>query len=76
MTDKEKFEGFKQKLIDENEAKYGKEIREKYGEEAVNNSNQKVKGMTPEEYEVVTRLSNEVMETLHAAVQTGIPLVN
>ncbi len=29
MTDKEKFEGFKQRLIDENEKKYGKEIREK-----------------------------------------------
>ena len=29
MNDKEKFEGFKQKLIDENEEKYGDEIREK-----------------------------------------------
>ena len=35
MTDIEKFEGFKQSLIDENEKKYGREIREKYGEEAV-----------------------------------------
>jgi len=31
MTDKEKFEGFKQKMIEENERKYGEEIREKYG---------------------------------------------
>jgi DNA-binding transcriptional MerR regulator len=31
MSDKEKFEGFKKNMIDENEKKYGKEIREKYG---------------------------------------------
>ena len=27
MSDKEKFEGFKQNMIDENEKKYGEEIR-------------------------------------------------
>ncbi len=73
MTDKQKFEGFKQKLVDDNEKKYGKEIREKYGEEAVNKSNNKVKGMTPEEYQEVTRLGNEVLETLYKAFQTGDP---
>lgn len=73
MTDKEKFEGFKQKLVDDNEAKYGKEIREKYGEDVVNKSNQKVKGMSQEQYEEVTRLQNEVNETLYAAFKTGDP---
>src|SRR4051794_35787253 len=51
MSDKEKFEGFKQKLVEDNEKKYGKEIREEYGDETVNKSNQKVKGMTQEQYE-------------------------
>ncbi|MBP7073416.1 MAG: MerR family transcriptional regulator, partial [Clostridia bacterium] len=46
MTDKEKFEGFKQKLLDDNEKKYGKEVREKYGEDAVEKSFNKVKNMT------------------------------
>lgn len=73
MTDKEKFEGFKQELIDENEKKYGKEVREKYGNETVNKSNNKVKNMTQEEYAEVSRLTAEVMETLHAALQTGDP---
>lgn len=73
MNDKEKFEGFKQKLVDDNEKKYGKEIREKYGEGAVNRSNKKVKGMSPEEYEEVTRLGEEVLETLYRAVKTGDP---
>jgi DNA-binding transcriptional MerR regulator len=46
MKDEEKFEGFKQKLIEDNEERYGAEVREKYGEEAVNSSNAKLKGMT------------------------------
>ena len=73
MSDKEKFEGFKQKLVEENEKKYGKEIREKYGEDTVNKSNQKVQGMTKEQYNEVAKLSNEVMTTLQAAFQTGDP---
>ena len=71
MMDKEKFEGFKQKLVDDNEAKYGKEIHEKYGNETVNKSNQKVKGMSQEQYDEVTKLATEVIETLHAAFKTG-----
>ena len=73
MSNKEKFEGFKQKLVDNNEKKYGKEVREKYGEDAVNKSNAKVKGMSQEQYEEVTQLANELTETLQAAFQTGDP---
>ena len=73
MSDKEKFEGFKQKLVEDNEKKYGKEIREKYGDEVVNKSNNKVKGMTQEQYEEVTRLATEVNETLRGAFLTGDP---
>lgn len=73
MNDQEKFEGFKQKLINDNEQKYGKKIREKYGDEAVNKSYQKVKGMSKEQYEDVERLGTEVIETLEAAFKTGDP---
>lgn len=73
MTDKQKFEGFKQKLIDENEKKYGKVIREKYGDDTVNASNAKLSGMTQEQYEEVTQLANEVQSTLAEAFQTGDP---
>lgn len=73
MTDKEKFEGFKQKIIDDNEKKYGKEIREKYGDEPVNKSNEKLKNMTQEEHEEVTRLANEVTVTLAEAFKNGDP---
>ncbi|MEF3301965.1 MerR family transcriptional regulator [Paenibacillus sp. GYB003] len=73
MTDKEKFEGFKQKLIDDNESKYGKEIREKYGDDVVDRSNAKLKNMTQEEHERLTRLADEVIATLTEACKTGDP---
>jgi DNA-binding transcriptional MerR regulator len=73
MTDREKFEGFKQKWIDENEQKYGAEIREKYGDEVVERSNEKLRGLAPEQYEEMKRLEEEVITALAAAVQQGDP---
>ncbi|KGT72759.1 MerR family transcriptional regulator [Bradyrhizobium japonicum] len=73
MTDKEKFEGFKQQMIDDNEAKYGKEIRVKYGEDVVNRSNEKLNNMTKDDYEEVTRLADQVLATLDEAFENGDP---
>lgn len=53
MTDKEKLEGFKKELIEKNETQYGDEIREKYGNKAVEESNQKMAGMSKEKYEAL-----------------------
>lgn len=71
MSDKEKFEGFKQSLIDENEKAYGKEIREKYGSKTVEKSNAKLKSMTPEQFEEAERLNAELAEALKSAIKTG-----
>lgn len=73
MSNQEKFEGFKQKMIDENEKKYGEEIRAKYGNDQVDKSNKKFKNMTQEQYEEVEKLSEELMETLKEALATGNP---
>lgn len=73
MTDQEKFEGFKKKLIYDNEAKYGKEIREKYGDEAVDSSNKKIQNMTMQQYQQLTDLEAEFMATLYEAFKTGDP---
>lgn len=73
MSDKEKFEGFKQQMIDDNEKKYGKEIREKYGNDQIDASNKKVKGLTPEQYAQSERLSAEILTTLNEAYKTGDP---
>jgi hypothetical protein len=73
MTDQEKFEGFKQNLIDENEQTYGKEIRAKYGDTIVDESNATVKGLTKEQYDKGEQLRFEMEEALKAAFETGDP---
>ncbi|WP_442598856.1 MerR family transcriptional regulator [Neobacillus sp. D3-1R] len=73
MSNHEKFEGFKQKMIDENEKKYGGEIRKKYGDERVEESNAKLKNMSQEQYEEVTALADQVQSTLAEAFKTGDP---
>lgn len=73
MSDREKFHGFKQKLIEENEEQYGEEARARYGDAAVDKSRQKLMSMTEEEYAKLTRLEREVKETLSAAFKSGNP---
>jgi len=73
MTDQEKFEGFKHKMVQDNEEQYGKEARERWGNEAVERSNAKVKGMTKEQYDKLNELTKELYSTLHAAFKTGDP---
>lgn len=73
MQDREKFEGFLQKLLDDNERRYGKEIRAKYGEERVDRSNAKVLEMSPEKYAEAEKLTFKLNETLRAAFEQGDP---
>lgn len=73
MSDKEKFEAFKQKLINENEKKYGEEIRAKYGDEQIDKSNKKLKGITEAQYAEVEKLGEEVLDVLNEAFLTGDP---
>ncbi|KAF0824160.1 MerR family transcriptional regulator [Cytobacillus firmus] len=73
MSDKEKFEGFKKKMIEDNEKQYGNEIREKYGEETVEKSNAKLMNMTREEHEAVVKLAEEINSTLEQAMEKGDP---
>jgi DNA-binding transcriptional MerR regulator len=73
MSNKDKFEGFKKKMIEENEEKYGEEIRKKYGNDTIDKSNSKIKGMSEQQYTEVEKLGTEVLETLNKAFATGDP---
>jgi DNA-binding transcriptional MerR regulator len=73
MTDNAKFEGFKKDMLDKNESKYGKEIREKYGEDNVKSSYDKFMNMTKEQYDEFEKLGNQVLDTLEAAFNTKDP---
>lgn len=73
MTDKEKFEGFKQVTIEKNEKQYGKEIREKYGRETVEKSNQKFSGLSQEEYQMMQKSTEKILIELEKTMQTNDP---
>ncbi len=73
MTDIEKFEGFKQNLIDENKRKYGAEIREKYGDKAVDEWGANLMGLSQEQYDESERIRLKFEETLKAAFEAGNP---
>ena len=68
MSDQEKFIGFKEKLIKENEEKYGQEVREKYGDDAVDASNAKLMGLTEDKYAEMQKLAEEIIASLVKAV--------
>lgn len=72
MTDKEKFAGLKKALLDENEAQYGEEIRETYGEDTVAASNQKFMNLSEEEYNSMQSLSEDILKTLERAVKNNL----
>lgn len=71
MNDKEKFEGFKREAVAKNEEKYGTEIREKYGEEAVDASNAKLMGLTRAEYDAMQQEGEALLALLDSAVAAG-----
>lgn len=71
MSDQEKFEGFKRRVVEGNEAAYGAEIRAKYGDRPVDEANARVLSLTREEYGRWTALGDEIRRRLAAAVTAG-----
>lgn len=73
MNDNERFEGFKKKLLEDNEKTYGREVREKFGNEAADSSNAKLAGMSEEQWKMQNELAAEINEALKAAMELGDP---
>lgn len=72
MSDEKKFEAFKQKLVEENEAKYGKEVREKYGEQEADSANRAMLDMSREQYQNQTELDEAIRSRLESTVKAGL----
>lgn len=68
MSDKERFEAFKNQILSENEKQYGKEIREKYGEKEAEAFNCKIMNMTEADYKHFEELEQEILDKLKQAV--------
>jgi len=73
MGNKENFEKYKQNMIDENEEKYGEEVKEKYGAEAVKKSNDIVKNMSKADHDRINCLWEEIIQKLAVAFKDGNP---
>lgn len=71
MDDQEKFEGLKQQWIRENETAYGEEIRERFGDEAMEASSRKVQDMSREQWENARELSEQINAKLKLACEQG-----
>jgi N12 class adenine-specific DNA methylase len=73
QNNNDNFETYKQKRIDKNERLYGAEIRTKYGENVIDRSNARFKGMSKERHAEMERLTQELNDTLKAAFEQGDP---
>jgi len=73
MTDKEKFQGFGEKLVAENEALYGAEARERYGDGEVDAANKHISGMTRQQFEASEELRLQLESMLKQAFEQGDP---
>lgn len=71
MSDREKFETFKRRVVAANEEQYGREIRKKYGDEAVDRSNANILALTEAEYQQWKDLGEEIITALTHAVENG-----
>ena len=60
MQDEQKFEVFKRQAVECNEALYGREVREKYGDAQMDEANAAVMGLTQEQYRTWTGLGEEL----------------
>lgn len=70
MTDNEKFIGFKQEKLQENEQTYGKEIRERYGENNVAAFNQKWLNLSQEAFTGMETAEKELINALKIVLKT------
>ena len=71
MEDERRFEGLKRKAVEENEAKYGAEARRRHGDAAVDAANERLLGMSEQEWNDVNALEASIIEQLKAAMATG-----
>ena len=72
MNDEAKFSAFKQQAIDDNEATYGQEVRERYGDAAADETNAALMGLSGGEYAAWNELDYTLRQRLEQAVEMGL----
>lgn len=72
MSDMEKFQAWKEKLILENENTYGAEAHRKYGDDKVDASNSKMLNLSESQWDRWYELGEEILKRLETGVKAGI----
>lgn len=73
MTDEQRFEGLKRQTVADNERRYGQEARQKYGDAVVDAANDRLLGMTREQWQDTAALEQEILQRLAALAPTADP---
>jgi DNA-binding transcriptional MerR regulator len=73
MKDEEKFKGFINELVDENERVYGSDARSRYGDGEVDRSNEMLRGKSEKEWIELQAVQSELEETLRDAMKSENP---
>lgn len=73
MSDSEKFAAFREERIAQNEALYGREIREKYGDDVIDACNEKMRSAKRSDYEREKVLEEQIAQLLREAIKTNDP---
>lgn len=71
MNDQEKFEQIKQQSVERFEAEYGKEARERYGDEAIDAANERMRTMSKPAWDLKEELEQRIKDGLVAAMATN-----
>lgn len=73
MNDEERFEALKQQAVERFEEEYGQEARELYGDEAIEEANERMLTMSKLAWDAKEELEQRIKETLSRAMATGDP---
>ncbi|MFD1464797.1 MerR family transcriptional regulator [Lapidilactobacillus mulanensis] len=69
MTDLEKFQAFKEEQLNQNETKFGAEIREKYGEATVKKANENWLGRNQSDFQKLQALEADLFKQLQLVAE-------
>lgn len=71
MSTEEKFEAFKADMVKRNEETYGKEVRQRWGDDVADASNAKMMNLSQADYQRQQELAEQLSETLRQALAAG-----
>ncbi|MFV0439801.1 MAG: MerR family transcriptional regulator [Lachnospirales bacterium] len=73
MNNEEKFEIFKKSKIEENEKKYGDEIRAKYSNKTIDKCNDKFQGLSKSDFDIASKYEEDMIELMLKAMSIDDP---